>query len=193
MPTEKQNTPLRGEPLHSYGVSVRTVELRNPVPRTTFDVVVNCGLGRWNAEMVAERIRATLQPAVGPSATKRSAVYVPRGGDGSSTPLPEAQAPDEIPCPACGTPLMRASRFFAQAAQRMQEAHPTPPPPSETAMDHGITLTDVLNEFEYVCSEAPDEASRLVSRKGVEAFVAAEIEKARHEGFRKAERAYFDD
>jgi hypothetical protein len=59
------------------------------------------------------------------------------------------------------------------------------------------TLADVLNEFEYVCREAPDEASRLQSRRGVELLVAALVDTARKEGhrsgFRAAEGAYFDE
>lgn len=64
--TAREIIPMLSQdlPTHSYGVSVRAVDLDHPVYRTTFDVIVNCGLGRKNAEAVARRIRAALDPVV---------------------------------------------------------------------------------------------------------------------------------
>lgn len=75
----------------------------------------------------------------------------------------------------------------------------SPLPPSEMSentpsdFEEVPSLTDALNEFEYVIGNAPDAASRSGSRKAVVAVIGALIATARHRGFRDAERAYFDD
>jgi hypothetical protein len=56
-----QEHAARDATLRSYGVTVRKLELRDPARRTTFDVIVHTGTGRWNAEMVAQFIRSAFR------------------------------------------------------------------------------------------------------------------------------------